>query len=65
LSGKAKAIGSLNHPNICQLYDVGPNYLVMEYVEGAQLKGPLPRFALHSTTRTASDLKDELEWIAI
>jgi serine/threonine protein kinase len=39
---EAKAISSLNHPNICQLYDVGPNYLVMEYVEGAQLKGPLP-----------------------
>src|SRR5213078_1823894 len=38
---EAKAIGALNHPNICQLYDVGPNYLVMEYVEGAQLKGPL------------------------
>jgi serine/threonine protein kinase len=39
---EAKAIGSLNHPNICTLYDVGPNYLVMEYVEGAPLKGPLP-----------------------
>jgi eukaryotic-like serine/threonine-protein kinase len=35
---EAKAIGALNHPNICTLYDVGPNYLVMEYVEGAQLK---------------------------
>ena len=30
---EAKAIGALNHPNICTLYDVGPNYLVMEYVE--------------------------------
>src|ERR1019366_6455691 len=39
---EAKAISSLNHPNICQLYDVGPNYLVMEYIEGALLKGPLP-----------------------
>jgi serine/threonine protein kinase len=39
---EAKAIGALNHPNICTLYDVGPNYLVMEYVEGAPLKGPLP-----------------------
>jgi len=27
-------IASLNHPNICQLYDVGPNFLVMELVEG-------------------------------
>ena len=32
----------MNHPNICTLHDVGPNYLVMEYVEGAPLKGPLP-----------------------
>lgn len=39
---EAKAIAQLNHPHICQIYDVGPNYLVMEYVEGTQLKGPLP-----------------------
>jgi eukaryotic-like serine/threonine-protein kinase len=38
---EAKAIGALN-PNICTLHDVGPNYLVMEYVEGLPLKGPLP-----------------------
>src|SRR5258708_25897192 len=44
---EARAISSLNHPNICTLYDIGPNYLVMELVEGetiaARLKsGPLP-----------------------
>ena len=44
---EARAISSLNHPNICTLYDVGPNYFVMELVEGetiaARLKsGPLP-----------------------
>ena len=39
---EAQAIAALNHPNICQLYDVGPNYLVMEYIEGTPLKGPLP-----------------------
>src|SRR5207237_1381053 len=44
---EARAISSLNHPHICTLYDVGPNYLVMELVEGetiaARLKGgPLP-----------------------
>ena len=39
--GEAHAISALNHPHICTLYDVGPNYLVMEYVEGAPLKGPL------------------------
>ena len=31
---EAKIIASLNHPNICTLFDVGPNYLVMEMVEG-------------------------------
>jgi serine/threonine protein kinase len=31
---EARAVSSLNHPNICTLHDVGPNYLVMEYVEG-------------------------------
>ena len=39
---EARAIAALNHPHICQLYDVGPDYLVMEYVEGSPLKGPLP-----------------------
>ena len=32
---EARAVASVNHPNICQLYDVGPDYLVMEFVEGA------------------------------
>ena len=39
---EAKAIAALNHPHICQIYDVGPNYLVMEYIEGDPIKGPLP-----------------------
>jgi eukaryotic-like serine/threonine-protein kinase len=38
---EAKAIAALNHPNICQIYDVGPDYLVMEYIEGAPPRGPL------------------------
>ena len=38
---EARAIAALNHPNICQLYDVGPNYLVMEFIDGAPLRGPL------------------------
>ena len=32
---EARAVAALNHPNICSLFDVGPNYLVMEYVEGS------------------------------
>src|SRR5579864_6173951 len=39
---EARTIAALNHPNICALYDVGPNYLVMELVEGDAPKGPLP-----------------------
>ena len=39
---EARAVAQLNHPNICTLHDVGPNFLVMEFVEGAPLKGPLP-----------------------
>jgi hypothetical protein len=39
---EARAVAALNHPHICTLYDVGPNYLVMELVEGKPLAGPLP-----------------------
>ncbi len=42
---EARAISALNHPHICTLYDIGSQdgsgYLVMEYVEGEPLKGPL------------------------
>ena len=34
---EAQAIAALNHPNICQIYDIGPNYLVMELIEGAPI----------------------------
>ena len=34
---EARAVAALNHANICQLYDVGPDYLVMEFVEGAPI----------------------------
>ena len=55
---EARAVAALNHPNICHLYDVGPNYLVMEYVEGENLKGPLP---LDETVRIARQIVDALE----
>jgi serine/threonine protein kinase len=37
---EAKAIAALNHPNICQIYDIGPNYLVMEYIDGSTVVSP-------------------------
>src|SRR5262249_34922761 len=62
-----RAISSLNHPNICTLYDVGPDYLVMELVEGETLasrlkKGALPtEVALHYATQIVSALAEAHE----
>jgi serine/threonine protein kinase len=39
---EARAVAALSLPHICALYDVGPNYLVMELVDGVPLAGPLP-----------------------
>jgi eukaryotic-like serine/threonine-protein kinase len=55
---EARAIAALNHPNICTLYDVGPNYLVMELIEGESPKGPLP---LEEALRIARQIADALE----
>src|ERR1700751_3342432 len=55
---EAKAIAALNHANICQIYDVGPNYLVMEYIEGESPKGPMP---LDDALRIAAQIRDALE----
>src|SRR5580692_8313074 len=43
---EARAIASLNHPNICQLYDVGDNYLVMELIDGPTLADRLKESAI-------------------
>src|SRR5882762_10807011 len=37
-ANEARAIAALNHPHIATLYDVGPDYLVMEFVEGAPIR---------------------------
>jgi TonB family protein len=34
---EAEAAGRLSHPHIVQIYDVGPSYLVMEFLEGRPL----------------------------
>jgi serine/threonine-protein kinase len=38
---EARAIAALGHPNICQIFDVGADFLVLEFVEGSPLQGPL------------------------
>jgi Tol biopolymer transport system component/predicted Ser/Thr protein kinase len=40
---EARAAAALNHPHICTLYDVGPNYLVMERVQGETLASRLKK----------------------
>jgi Tol biopolymer transport system component len=55
---EARAISALNHPYICTLYDVGPNYLVMEYVDGEPPMGPL---ALDEAFRIARQIADALD----
>jgi Tol biopolymer transport system component len=55
---EARSIAALNHPHICHLYDVGPNFLVMELIEGEPLKGPLP---LETVLDYARQIADALE----
>src|SRR5271167_2095294 len=66
LEREAKAISSLNHPNICTLYDVGSqngvDFLVMEHLEGETMadrlqRGPMP---LQEALKTAIEIADAL-----
>jgi serine/threonine protein kinase len=59
---EARAISSLNHPHICTLYDVGPNYLVMELCEGETLAMRLKRgkLSLEDTLRYGTQIADAL-----
>ena len=59
---EARAISSLNHPHICTLYDVGPNYLVMELVEGETLAARLQkgRLSMAAALRYAAEIADAL-----
>jgi len=59
---EARAISSLNHPHICTLYDVGPNYLVMELCEGETLAAHLKRgkLSIQETIRYGAQIADAL-----
>ena len=54
---EARAIAALNHPHICQIYDVGPDYLVLEYLQGEPISGPVTR---DEAVRLASQIADAL-----
>src|SRR6185295_7744686 len=57
---EARVVAALNHPNVCTIHDVGPNYLVMELVEGPTLadrikEGTIP---LEEALRIARQIAD-------
>src|SRR5262249_21610117 len=45
---EARTLSALNHPHICTLFDVGPNYLVMEFIEGTTLSSRLQQGSLET-----------------
>jgi serine/threonine protein kinase len=60
---EGRAVAALNHSNICQVYDIGAlpsgsGFLVMEYIDGEPLKGPMP---LEDALRVARQIASALE----
>jgi len=68
LEREARAISSLNHPNICTLYDIGRDneidYLVMEYIEGESLDARLRRgsLAMPELLKIATEIAGALDY---
>jgi eukaryotic-like serine/threonine-protein kinase len=63
---EARAIAALNHPHICQIYDVGADYLVLEYIEGQTLADRLrsrggPGLPPEEALRIARQIAEGLE----
>jgi serine/threonine protein kinase/Tol biopolymer transport system component len=60
---EARTVAALNHPHICQLYDVGPDYLVMEFVEGPTLAERIKagRIPLEEALTIARQIAEALE----
>jgi eukaryotic-like serine/threonine-protein kinase len=60
---EVRAVAALSHPNICTIHDVGPNYYVMELVDGPTLadriaQGPIP---IKEALEIAGQIADALE----
>ena len=55
---EARIVASLSHPHICTLYDIGPDYLVMEYIEGHPLRRPLSLDAAREYSLQIADALD-------
>ena len=55
---EARAIAAISHPHICQIYDVGSDYLVLEYLQGEPLGGPLTE---DEAVRLASQIAEALQ----
>lgn len=60
---EARAVGSLNHPHICTLHDIGPGYMVMELIEGETLAGRIEKGALplELALKFAAQIADALD----
>jgi serine/threonine-protein kinase len=56
---EARTISALNHPNICQIYDIGPDYLVLEHIDGRALRGPRsPQDAIRCAVQIAQAIEE-------
>jgi TonB family protein len=51
---EAEAAGRLNHPGIVQIYDIGPSYLVMEYLDGKALSQVLKAGQVYTVEEVCS-----------
>lgn len=60
---EARSLALLNHPHICIVHDVGPNYLVMEFLEGETLAQRIARGAIPfaEAMRFAQEMADALD----
>lgn len=62
-SREVHAVAALNHPNICHVYDAGPDYLVMELIEGPTLAERIKGGAIppEESLKVARQIADALE----